>query len=347
METKTKKISSRLIIPLIIFSFFFPFNRALAWDAIQGAIYRTALDNLSKTLNGITIAAAKRAAVEIILSEIDKFVDDMAGVSGGVITNWEDFLKKYPEEKSKKFMNDYLSGITEGKSSSRYRSVSVSKTLSYYQEKYEGFGGRNEFEFALIQSARAGEDSSSNSSSSGVSYGDLLEKMAENITGNEDESPKLTCTDDMRENMFSEGNLDNFWECTEGINYAPLAYAHLQSKYEEDLGEEKVWATVEAQSTGIVGKKTSDGQVTAPAASIEATITKAETLSMDILAKAETLPEIAAASVITAIDRSIKQGIGALKAAAQRQVSNVRKSVTKQIKSEAKKVGPKALFGNY
>ncbi len=328
---------------LMLFSllFFLSTPKVNAWDSMAAAIAKQIMEETYDTIKGITLASLKQAAIQMILEETAAFLNDVDHMGTAIITDWKDYLYDLPERESTKFMNDYLSGITKGRSSSRYRKASVSKTLL----SYEGFGGKDQYQFALIKNAQA--DSTDTSyyqyQYSGNSYDDTLGLMVEDITNTE--TPVPTCTDADRANMFANGNLDNFWKCTEGINYAPLAYAHLKSVYEEKK-EEKKEIQKNQQSGGIRSTVDENGNVITPSSITQYIASKAEGLYMDATATAEKIPEIVASVVTQAIKRSIQQGVGAIKNRLQREVSNVRRSVTKQISNEVREYGPGAVFND-
>lgn len=350
-----QKSSKKFIAKIILLSFclsslltFSPLEapKTQAWDAMaaNGALF--AWNQLADTIKGITLAAAKQAAMQMVLEEVNKLVDDTFGTGTKIIRDWNDYLISSPERQSKKLMNDYLSNITQGRDSSRYRSLKIGQIMAY-GNNYEGFGGMDQYQFALIQKARA-EGTEIASDTPQGNYDEFLRQVATNITTENDTPPEVTCSDQDRLQMFRGANFDPFINCTSGINYLPTAEGIIRKKYYGNiLPNQKDIAQTESISPGVLGSKDkTTGRILTPAGTMENIINKANTLGLDMLAKANTIPEIISAAVVTAIERSIKQGIGSIKDRAQREISNVRKQATSNINKSAQQIGPRAVFKN-
>jgi len=337
-----------LILFLSSLSSFFPIKKASAWDALKANTALFGMESIKKYMEEVILAGLKQAAYRMILEETDKLITDMMNIGTAFITDWEDYLINAPERESAKFMNDLLSNVDQGRSSSRYRSVPVSVTLSY-ANVYEGFGAQSEYQFALIKSAQAqDEDENYYNEKTGDFYYDIKQMGAMAIETNQKSfMPEITCTDEMRNNYFTNNlNFDDFWECTEGANYGPTLNAFIQSKYTDTLAENKAKAATEAGSSGYQGAKNENNQTYMPAGTLEAIANKAQTMGMDILAQAKSVPELITAAVVNAVNRSIQQGIGAIKARLQNEMAKARGKLTNQMRQAAREYGPAATFNN-
>jgi hypothetical protein len=347
-----KKLKNKFIASTLLFSFCFSLFLSLspvkapeaqAWDAAFGAVVDQGIMAMREMILGIVLAAAKQAAMEMILEEVNKLMDDTFGTGEKIIRDWNDYLITTPDRQSKKLMNDYLSNITQGRDSSRYRSMDISQIMSY-SKNYEGFGGMSQYQFALIQKARADGDASGDSPDSS-SYLSHLASIGRNIINSNDTTdPKLY--DKKPGTMFDEKNFGNLsYYFASGSD--PWSFANkISQKNYQTLSDQKDVARTEAQSSGFLGGKDENGQVTTPASTNEAITNKANTLGMDIMAKANSIPEVISAAVVSAISRSIKQGIGSIKDRAKRELSNVRQQITNNTNKSAQQIGPRAVFNN-
>lgn len=335
-----KKSLPIFLLVLLCFSFLITPQKAKAWDAIEGALFKQALENLQKTIDGISLAAAKQAAMTMLLEEIDKMFQDFYDAGEGIITDWEDYLVGTPERESTAFMNDLLSDITQGRSSTRYRSVPVATTLSY-AEAYEGFGAKNAVQFALIKSAQAEEDGSTTTESSYNTYIENMNLIGMGIIENNYTSNLKLSYNKGVDEMFDDGTFKYLDVYLSNPVNTPWGFETILSYAKNEKTQEfKQIAETHASSSGFVGNETT------PSAVLEAMATKSSTLGMDIISTAESLPEVISAAVINAINRSIQQGIGAIKSRIQREVTNVRRKITNSVNDEIDKYGPQAVFGN-
>lgn len=342
-KVKKKRIFSRkktiLFVCLVfLFSFSFRAEKAQAWDAWPAELAGHALDEISENIKGITMASLKQAAIEMIEKEVENLLDDIQGVGSAFISDWEDYLKGIPERESAAFMNDYLSDITEGRNSSRYRRVSAKKQILGL---YEGFGGRNSYEFALNNLARAdeGEDSLQDS----TNYYSYLQSIGRGAINENEKLINPNYEKNLGE-MFDDGNFIFLNEYLAGANN-PWSFKILFEKEMRERKELLAEIQKERQSGGIKDKTDEHGNPIVPASTTAAIENKAKTLGMDVLATAETIPEVITSLVVKAINRSINQGVGALKARAQRELSNVRRQITNQTRRETQQYGPQSVFG--
>lgn len=340
----SKKLVAKILLFTICFSLFLTVSpmqapNAQAWLSIPAALIGEGVATIRELILGIIMGAAKKAAVEMIMEEVGNMIGDSSESGEKYIKDWEDYIKTKPEEATKKYMNDYLSSITQGRDSSRYSNIDMNMDFA---RNYEGFGGMNEYQFALIQSARAAPNSGG--SGNGEKYSETLKKMNDEITASDDESkPEITCTDEDRSDMFASGNFDAFWECTSGINYAPLAYAHLQSKYEETIELEEAKQNLKALATGYL-PATRNGKVTTPADTIAAIQNKAATISMDVTANATTITEVIVSAVTSLVGELVDEGIGQGKEQNQREDANTEQRDDNNTQNEVQQSGPQSMF---
>lgn len=321
---------------------FYP-KKAEAWDAIPGHIVDNAMDEILAVIKGITLAAVKQAAVEMILEETEKFMDDVTGIGTRFITDWQDYLVDLPERETTKFMNDYLSGITQGRSSSRYRNQSVGTILSY-EKSYEGFGGRDSYEFALAEKARAEGDNTDLQQYTAYNRDAVLENIGKSII-EDDGTMDVTYHKDAGA-MFDDGNFGNMSVYLSGINNPWSFSYHIQQKKNAYLEQKKDQQRTVSQAYNGFNGQTEEGMVTRPGILDAWLKINSEDVGNKVIASANTIYEAIVSAVTQAITRSIKQGVGAVKSRAQREIGNVRKKATSQLKSKVKDYGPKAVFEN-
>ncbi len=352
-----RKITARIFILPFCLSLFISFSPlksqdACAWDAMGAAAAKHAWEQLQKTIDGISLASIKQTAMQMLLEEVNKLVDETFETGEKIIRDWDDYLKTTPERQSKKLMNDYLSQITQGRDSSRYRNLDISQILSY-SKNYEGFGGINEYQFALIQRAKAEEDAGAYAMADGLNrmiandkYSNDLKAISEEVIKESDTTtpPEIDCSG--CEGLGSNFSFGLMWKCTSNWCYKPTAKASLASIYDKMSAEQKEQQKLKATASGFLPSTDKSGQVLTPAGTVENITNKAQTLGMDIMAKANSMPEVISAAVINAVNRSIKQGIGAVKARAKRELSNVRQEMTNKVKSQTQQIGPRAVFKN-
>lgn len=341
------KHSKKLIAKILLFSICFPLllafsplqaKKAEAWDAAFGAVVDNIIGALREQILGIIMGALKQAAVEMVMKEISKMISDSEN-GDKFIRDWEDYVKTQPEKKTKKIMNDYISSITQGRGSSRYSNADFGQFMGY-AKNYEGVGGMNEYQFALIQSAKA-QSTSGGDNTSGERYSETLKNMNDQITASDDEKkPEITCTDEERNNMFS-GDFGAFWKCTEGINYAPSAYVIIDEKNQEVLTNEQAKQNLKALSSGYLPSE-QNGKVSTPAGTNEAVENKAATLSMDTIPNAKNIGEVLASAAVTMLMKKFTEGIDSN--SSQRQDNNTEQRSSNNTQNQVQQSGPQAMF---
>jgi hypothetical protein len=243
---------------------------------------------------------------------IDKAVSSFVGGSSSsdskVITDYQDFLYGQPEEKAELFINDLLSQTTGGQSSSSYISA-------------EGFG----------------------EGSAGYKK-QLVSNFTESLKAQKG-TLQNTYIGDPGENLFSEGNLDNFNSYLSGINNPWAFDLYAQQKYQEKLEEEKGAAQAKAIAGNGFSGVEKDGKVITPGSLIGANMSNIMDMGNKMIAGATNPGEIITGAVQQVIMQTLQNGIGEIQSHIGEEMQNI-KSYTNELDKLIGEQGPGAKYGN-
>ncbi|HPN96367.1 MAG TPA: hypothetical protein PLK35_01235 [Candidatus Moranbacteria bacterium] len=319
MRVKKNKTCFKKYFFIAILSFALSFSplsakKSHAWLSFAAAEYKQMLEEISKHIDGVTLSILKQEAVRILTKQINKIVGGSSSESAMFITDWRDYLVKKPEDKTKKYMNDYLSKITQGKgSSSGYKS--------------EGFF-------------------------SGGSGGSYAKKLVDDAKKNTTEkpTPKVTYQEDPSK-MFSEGNFKKMNLYLSGINNPWTFEANAQNEYKKRLAEEKKIAETKSVAySGFEGKKkeSKDGKETIinPGSLVKEAVANVQDIGNKILAAATHPEEVITAVVSQMITQALEQGIGQIEKYIDEEVDGVLESIGEDNLEFLKKDGPGSTYKN-
>ncbi|MFA7208660.1 MAG: hypothetical protein WC120_00085 [Parcubacteria group bacterium] len=287
-----------------------------AWLEFAGQMMAHNLAIMRETINGIKMGALKQVAIQTINTEISLAVGGSSSQNSRIIGNYRDFLHIEPLQKTNRYMNDYLSQITRGRGSE----------AGYIPN--EGFGAG-----AFV---------------GGLNHGNYIAQLRQSamaITVDRNE-PIPTYIGNPRQNMFSNGNMDNFNLYLSGVNNPWAFNLNAEQKYQERLAIEKEAAQTEAVA-GQGYKSTRQGDaITAPGALIGATLANVQNLGLNVLASARNTPEVVTATVQNILTQSIQNGIGNAQRNAQREIQGVTDKTNQAINTQAQTTGPVSVWKN-
>ena len=276
-EFKNKKEALRKNVFIFLFALVLVFSPVFAkpadaWMTIPGVYLRTALDQMYKLIHGIMMGALKQTAAQTILSQVNSIVGG-SGSSGPLfITNWQDYLIQQPQKKSNKYINDYISQTTSGRSSS----------------SYEGFG-------------------TSSGSGGGSQYVRQLTKLAKAQTS-EAKNPKITYTGDPTK-MFAKGNFSDMISYFTGINN-PWAYvSNVSGAYQKKLETEQTTAQTRAIAAQGFKDTEKNGKTVTPGSLTKEVTANAQDLGNKIVGGANDMPEVITSIVTKSSSQVLEEGL--------------------------------------
>jgi hypothetical protein len=341
MQEQPKKQAiyfSKKIILVVFFSVFFSFSpvanqKAQAWDAIPGAIFKQATEEISYTIKGVIMGALRQAAIKMLTQQMDRFMSGVSGNGARFITNWEDYLIDNPTRNAQKYANDYISRALAGRGSVSYKkaanSVAGASTM-----RGEGFGRE-----AVLGDATELYSNTEN-------YADSLQTMAqEKII--EPKPWELTYPDDPAD-MFESDTLANMNLYLNGDgnggNTVWDAESAVSKEYHSALQKEQKIASDEALSgNGFLSEKI-DGMVAKPGILFKEMQANADNLPNLAVTSANSIGELIAATVSKAITGVVTKAVSGVEKAINREATKVTDKAVKEVNANVNKFGPGALY---
>ena len=110
-------------------------------------------------------------------------------------------------------------------------------------------------------------------------------------------------------------------------------------RYQQKIKDQQLAAQTEViAGKGVLGVKV-NGMIVTPGALVEDQLAKVKSLGMDVIANAQSLPEILASAVAMTINQTMVQGIGYLQANVHREITNVTSNAQSQLHTQIKIYG--------
>jgi hypothetical protein len=308
----SNRFSKKIFV--IFFAFFLSLSpvaarNAFAWDAVAGALYHRALDTVVDTIKGIQLGLLKKQAYEALNKEVNFLVTGRSSQGALFVTDWRDYLINQPQQRSKLFINAYIDQTIGGRGS----------ITNYIPANSEGFG------------------------LNAANYNNQLKVGAAASIVNPT-APKVTYVGNPSQ-MFSQGNFRNLSLYLSGINNPWSFNLHIQEKLDESKQQEQQIALQKSSSSGMLGKEV-DGKIVTPSAVIENAVTGVQNLGNQIIAAAQSIPEVISSVVSQTITQSLSQGIGTIQASVHKEVGGVRMQVTGQMNAAIGQLGPGAQYAD-
>lgn len=330
-----KIISGFFIISLILFSFSCP-KKAQAWDAIPGAIFKQATEEISYSIKGITMGSLKQAAIKMLSKQMDRFISGVGGNGARFITNWEDYLVNNPKRNATNYANDYISRLTSGRGSVNYKkasnSVAGASTIAG-----EGFG----------RGAVLGDAADITSSS----LSENIQTIGENITEPKewqlspdiDDLSTMFTGDDNEEKTLARMNLYLIGDGNGGNTIFDAQQA-IQKEYDTALADEKATATAEGVAGGGFLSEKIDDMIAKPGILYKEMEANMENLPNLAISSATSIGELVAATVSKAIAGAVNKTISGVENKINKEVSKVTDKAINQVNKKVNAYGPSALY---
>lgn len=346
---KTKKALVFSVFSFLLFFFLTP--GASAWDSggIPGAIYKSAQESITKTIDGTIMSALAYEAGIFIQEEVSKSIGlgvGMKGVVDDFVQDWEAFLIEEPGNQASAYLEEFLFNASGGRTSENYRSKV--KKIAYNSE---GFGEGYTVRYGLFKTASAAGATSTatvdlgRAEKLGGKIRDAAGKAVVNDQVGNTEIPKVLCDPN---HMFHANNgtgRELSLKCL-------FAWANGANNYtNESIGKRAAQKKIEAKKTemairAIVGR----GIITddpAEALAREAALVKADTWFLDqvLAAQASGNPvALAQASAFLKINRVLKKSIRNVRKSYQKDLDVYRSNMMKAFEINFEGARPEDVF---
>lgn len=302
------------MIAVLLFSLYLNFSpltvpKAHAWETYITMPLGVMLTNMISIVKGVLLGSLKQAAVKAINGEISAMVGGSSSGNAMFVTDWQDYLIKQPEQKTKVYLNAYIDQATSGRGS----------LSQYIPAGSEGVG------------------------LSGSNYNNQLKTGATASIVNPAD-PKVTYAGDPSQ-MFAQGNFRNLSLYLSGINNPWAFNLHIQEKFDETRKNEQLTAAEKVRAgAGFIGKE-SDGKTITPGILIKEQMAGVQNMGKIITATATNIPEVITAVVSQMAIQSIQQGVGKVQANIQKEVTTAQNQASNQQNSAIQQYGPGAQYG--
>lgn len=257
-----------------------------AWPDLGGAFFETMLENAWSQMQAALVGALKKAAIDTITETVNNLVAGTSQASSLFISDWSDYLFGTPRGNANKYMNDFFTITTRGRTNGGYNN-----TLC----------GTN---YAEWRSERAKQVNA---------VVDLTELQSD--------FEEFACSP---VEMFADGTWAGYNAFMKPNNNPILYNLIAQSEYEEILKKEEGAALAQAIAyQGFVAKKNEDSEnVITPGSTIKDLLTSANTLDNLTIANAKNVGEVAGIVVGKVASNVIKQGIGNARLQVQNKIND-------------------------
>jgi hypothetical protein len=304
MIQNKKKYRFRKILLTLFISFSLVFSPVLPQkaDAFWGEFVQEIFHFSLREVMDLIRGLIMGVLKQSAVSMINSRVNSLVG-GGDVafIYNWEDYLIREPQRQTAIYMNDYLSQMTRGRGT---RSGYVS----------EGFGGSN-YMTSLSEMIKAGDEARNN-------------------------IPKPTYEEDPSR-MFESGDFKNMNNYLSGVNN-PWAFEIAYRNEEREVLENER-ALQRAKSDAYDGFTGTPGgaphTIVNPGILAKENVANTQKIPFDIIASAQSIPEVITSVVSQVITSSIQKGFSGVQKKIQKSVDSVNR-----YNSEIDKLGPGARF---
>lgn len=308
-----KKLFRVKLAAVIFLSLFLNFNtltvpRARAWETFISIPIGVALDNIIDVIKGIMLGSLKQQAAKTLNKEMSLLVGGSSSSNAMFVTDWQDYLIKQPEQKTKVYLNAYIDQATSGRGS----------LSQYIPANSEGFGLK------------------------AANYNNQLKVGAMASVVNP-ATPKVTYVGNPSQ-MFAQGNFRNLSLYLSGINNRWAFDLHMQEVKDQKNQEFQAAALAEGQAgQGVLGTK-SNGKIITPGILIKEQMAGVQNMGYQIVANATNIPEVITAIVSQMVIKSVQQGIGNVQANINKELVNAQNQATNQQNSAIQQLGPGAQY---
>jgi len=282
--------------------------KAYAWETYITTPLGVMLDTMISIVKGVLLGSLKQAAAKALNKEISNMVGGSSSSNAMFVTDWQDYLIKQPEQKTKVFLNAYIDQATSGRGS----------LSQYIPAGSEGFG------------------------LNAANYNNQL-KIGATASIVNPKDPKVTYVGNPSQ-MFAEGNFRNLSLYLSGINNPWAFNLHIQEKFDETKKNEQLTAAEKARAgSGFTGTE-SNGKTITPGILIKEQMAGVQNIGNTIIGNATNIPEVITAIVSQMAIQSIKQGVGKVQANIQKEVTTAQNQASSQLNSAVQQLGPGAQY---
>lgn len=302
---------------------FAPRAHAGYWgEAYLAVLLEQSLEQIAKNIESTVLGTLKVAAVQVLNNQVNQLVGGTSIGNSLIITNYEDFLYRAPEQQARTYVNDLLSlRILRGQySAANYIPAS---------DQSGGIGGNYQSYLREVALSAIG---SGNTSERTTGY-DLNQYTADPAT------------------MFAEGDLRaiNAWATNPANN--PIGITLIaQSQYQSELERQQRVAEISAQSSGLRPVTDERGNIIAPAASVEELVTSVQSLGQEIIVAADSPGQLLSGVVVGLVNQTVnnlvRKGVGDVQQAINRELGGVTRQVNSAIRDAEGSLGPAAPLLN-
>ncbi|MFA5961421.1 MAG: hypothetical protein WC848_01920 [Parcubacteria group bacterium] len=317
-------LSYLLLSPVKTYAWIAPF------DAIPGAIFKQAQEEISYTIKGMIMGSMKQAAVKMLSQQMDSFISG-GGSGPKFITNWQDYLIAAPARNAQTYANDYISRALAGRGSSSYQTVGSVLGASTIAE--EGFGKE-----AVL--------GASDSSSSSASFAQSIQTMAQDTIVDIKEW-QLSYPGDPAQ-MFQGSSLSNLnlylLGDGNGGNTIWDAESAIAQQYAAALESEKAIASAQSIANQGFISDTTSGIIDKPGILYKEMQANADNLPNLAVTSANSIGELAAAAVSKVISSAVNKAVSGVKQKVNQQITTVNNKASSEINKTVDAYGPGALY---
>lgn len=311
------KMKKSIVASVFVLTFFSqsvllaPRVQAGYWgEPIYAAFIDDMLEKIMRQIEGAMLAALKSSAVTLINSQVGQLIGGSSTGSSLVINDWKQYLYEEPEQKVQIYMEDWFTQMTKGRASSAnydspYSLAVGSPTLGNYSAR-------------LVEGAKL-------SLAAPYQPTDILE-----ISPNPEEA-------------LAEGDLRTLNALFSNPMNNPFGFTLAAQSYERSVRErEQQEQVVQAISHGYRGAPG------LPGATVGQMVADVQDIGNKIIAAAQNPAELASGVITSLVNRTItnmiQKGIGDVQANIQREIGNIDRQISGQIRTLDSTLGPAAGF---
>ena len=286
-------------------------------ESIASVIMKQTMENIQTAIQGAVLGTLKVAATEVVNSQINQLIGGTSAGNSLIISDFDDFLNRIPEQNTELFMNDFFTLTTRGKGSTA---------------NYIGVG-----------------DIPGTMASSYTSY---LIARAKSVTTEKDASPQYDLDEytSSPDELFKEGDFRAVNAFVSHSANNPLGYAlNAEIAYQETLARERESQSIKAQASGFAPNEV-DGKIVTPAGTIQDLVSNVKNLGNDLIANASNPTELLSGVVVATVNRTvntlIQTGVGKVQSNIRREIRSVDNQVSGAVNTAIRSTGPAAGIVN-
>jgi len=283
------------------------------YSDIFGDFVLNMLTKIDRQIEGAVIGQLKMAAVQMLNQQVGQLIGGGAGGQARIITDFNDFLYRGPQQRTDVYMESFLTKSVRGQGS---------------LANYIGIGDTGGI---------------------GGSYASYLQSIGKQVTIGSGATGTLNLEEYTAspQAMFAEGDFRALNAFFSNPYNNPYGYSlEAEKAYQNKLAMEQRAAEIKATASGFLPAE-QNGIVITPAGAIEAMTTNIQNIPNQIIANASNPAEFAsgvAAMATRVVNGLVWNGIGQVQANFQRQSGGVNSQVNAALNQATGLLGPAAPF---